>query len=316
MSHQTAFTAFATIAALSAGTAIAQPSSKMPYDLKRMDVLGYDMAYVDEGEGDPILFLHGNPTSSYLWRNIMPSVADTHRVIAPDLIGMGESEKPDVAFGFQFHADHLAAFLEEMELSNVTLVVHDWGSGLGLDWASRNEERLKSIVMLEAILPPIWPVPSYEMMGAMGEGFKAFRTPGVGESLVIEQNAMIDGGLGQQFVLNPLPAETLAKYNSYYSEPEQRKVVLQWTRDVPIAGEPANVVETVENYSTWLLASAVPKMLIHAQPGILIPPQAVDWLEVNMANLTTVDIGPGVHFLQEDNPTAISAALETWVALN
>ncbi|MEM7193827.1 MAG: haloalkane dehalogenase [Pseudomonadota bacterium] len=287
----------------------------MPYEVKRID-LGYEMAYVDEGSGDPVVFLHGNPTSSYLWRNIMPAVVDTHRVIAPDLIGMGDSEKPNVEFGYEFHREYLFKFLEKMDLRDVTLVVHDWGSVLGLDWAQQNEDRVKSLVIMEAVLPPVWPVQSYDLMGEMEEGFKAFRTPGVGEQLIIEQNAMINGGLGQQFVLNPLSAEVLEKYNGYYTKPEQRQVILQWTRDVPIAGKPANVVEIVESYSKWLLQAEMPKMLIHAQPGVLVPPQAVDWLQQNVPNLTTVDIGSGVHFIQEDNPTAISAALETWVSLN
>lgn len=304
-----------TVVALAGGITYAATPAEMPYESKRINV-GYEMAYVDHGSGDPVVFLHGNPTSSYLWRNIMPSVADSHRIIAPDLIGMGDSEKPDVEYGYEFHREHLFAFLDRMDLQNVTLVIHDWGSGLGLDWAHKNEDRLNSIVMMEAILPPVWPVPSYDMMGTMEEGFKAFRTPGVGEELIIEQNAMINGGLGQQFVLRPLSDEILAKYNSYYTKPEQRKVILQWTRDVPIAGEPANVVEVVESYSKWLLESDIPKMLIHAQPGVLVPPQAVEWLEQNVPNLTTVDIGPGVHFVQEDNPRAIAAALETWVSLN
>lgn len=313
MTPKTIAAAAVTFATLTAPAALAGPSSEMPYALRRADVLGYQMAYVDEGEGDPIVFLHGNPTSSYLWRNIMPSVADLHRVIAPDLIGMGESEKPDVEFSYAFHRRHLFAFLDGLDLQDVTLVVHDWGSGLGLDWAYRNEDRIKSLVMMEAILPPVWPLASYELLGQMEEGFRAFRTPGVGETLIVEQNAFIDAGLGRQFVLNPLPADVLAHYNAHYTEPGQRRVILQWTRDVPIAGQPADVVATVESYSRWLLETDIPKLLIHAQPGVLVPPQAVEWLEANVPNLTSVDIGPGLHFLQEDNPAAISAALRDWV---
>lgn len=303
----------ATLTAAVAVSATPVPTA-MPYDHKRTDVLGLEMAYVDEGAGDPVVFLHGNPTSSYLWRNIMPAVADTHRVIAPDLIGMGLSEKPDVAFSYAFHRDHLFAFLDALNLSNATLVVHDWGSGLGLDWAQANADRLSSIVMMEAILPPIWPVAGFDEMGEMGEHFKAFRTPGVGEQLIVEQNAMIEPGLSRQYVIHPLPDAAVDTYKGYYSEPGQRQVILDWTRSVPIGGEPADVVSTVERYSHWLQESNLPKMLIHAQPGVLVPPAAVEWLEARVPNLTTVDIGPGLHFLQEDNPSAIAAALETWVS--
>ena len=303
----------ASIAVALVTTSATAEAPKAPYESKRIDVLGYEMAYVDHGSGEPVVFLHGNPTSSYLWRNIMPAVADTHRVIAPDLLGMGDSEKPAVDYSYALHAKHLHAFLDGLDLQNVTLVVHDWGSALGLDWAQNNEDRIKSVVMMEAVLPPVWPVPSYEVMGAMEEGFKAFRTPGVGEKLIIEDNFMIDVGLGQQFVLNPLPAGILAKYNNYYTEPAQRQVILNWTRSVPIAGEPADVVAVVENYSKWLTESQTPKLLIHVQPGVLVPPPAVEWLEANVPNLTTVDIGAGVHFIQETNPEAISATLDEWV---
>ena len=285
-----------------------------PYTKKRMTVLGHQMAYVDEGQGDPVVFLHGNPTSSFLWRNIMPAVDGTHRVIAPDLIGMGDSAKPDIAYTYPEHAAHLHGLLDALDLRNVTLVIHDWGSALGLDWAERNPDRVRAIAFMEAILPPGMPVPSYEAMGPFGEMFRAWRTPGVGEKMILEDNMFINEVLGKMAVAKPLSAEVLAAYNSHYTTAEERLPLLQWPREIPIAGEPAHSVEAVNRYSEWFFASDIPKLLIHAEPGALIPPEAVEYLKSNLKTLTTVNIGPGVHFLQEDSPEGIASALTDWLS--
>ena len=284
-----------------------------PHTKKTMAIRGHDMAYIDEGAGDPVVFLHGNPTSSYLWRNILPAVAGTHRVIAPDLIGMGDSAKPDIGYTYPEHAAHLHGLLDALDLRNVTLVVHDWGSALGLDWAERNAGRVRAVAFMEAILPPGMPVPSYEAMGRLGEMFRAWRTPGTGETLILEENMFIDEVLGKMAVAKPLGPETLAVYNSYYATPEERLPLLQWPREIPIGGEPAHSVEAVNRYAAWFFSSDIPKLLIHAEPGALIPPEAADYLKANLKNLTSVNIGAGVHFLQEDNPDAIATALADWL---
>ena len=283
------------------------------YGKKRLVVLGHEMAYVDAGEGDPVVFLHGNPTSSYLWRNILPSIEVTHRVIAPDLIGMGDSQKPDIAYTYPDHARHLHGLLDALDLQNVTLVLHDWGSALGLDWATNNSDRVRAVAFMEAILPPAAPAPSYEAMGPFGELFKAWRTPGVGEKMILQDNFFIDEVLAKMGVAKPLGENVLAHYNSHYPTPASRRPLLQWPREVPVAGKPAHSVEVVRRYSQWFLESDIPKLMIHAEPGALIPPEAAEYLKANLKNLNTVNIGAGVHFLQEDNPEAISSALADWL---
>ena len=292
----------------------AMTGSEFGYEKSRLTVLGSEMAYVDAGQGDPVVFLHGNPTSSYLWRNILPTIEKTHRVIAPDLIGMGDSDKPDIDYTYPDHVDHLHGLLDALDLQNVTLVVHDWGSALGLDWAMKNQDRVKAVAFMEAILPPSAPMPSYEAMGPFGELFKAWRTPEVGEKMILEDNFFIDEVLAKMGVATPLNADVLAHYNSYYPTSESRRPLLQWPREVPIGGEPAHSVEAVNRYSEWFFDSDAPKLMIHAEPGALIPPEAAEYLKANLKNLTTVNIGAGVHYLQEDNPDAISTALAEWLS--
>lgn len=298
--------------------AVARPAwassqSNFAYEKKRATILGHEMAYVDAGEGDPVVFLHGNPTSSYLWRNIMPGIEGTHRVIAPDLIGMGDSGKPDIAYTYPDHADHLHGLLDALDLQDVTLVIHDWGSALGLDWATKNSDRVKAIAFMEAVLPPALPAPSYEAMGPFGDLFKAWRTPGVGEKMILEDNFFIEEVLGKLGVAKPLGEDVLAHYNSYYPTSASRQPLLQWPREVPIAGEPPHSVDVVERYSEWFFGSDIPKLMIHAEPGALIPPEAAAYLKENLTNLTSVNIGAGVHFIQEDNPEAITSALTDWL---
>ncbi len=292
----------------------AMTGSEFGYEKSRLTVLGNEMAYVDAGQGEPVVFLHGNPTSSYLWRNILPAIEKTHRVIAPDLIGMGDSSKPDIVYTYPDHVDHLHGLLDALDLQNVTLVVHDWGSALGLDWAAKNEDRVKAIAFMEAILPPGAPMPSYEAMGPFGELFKAWRTPKVGEKMILEENFFIDEVLAKMGVATPLNADVLAHYNSYYPTSESRRPLLQWPREVPIGGEPAHSVEAVNRYSEWFFDSDAPKLMIHAEPGALIPPEAAEYLKANLKNLTTVNIGAGVHYLQEDNPDAIASSLSEWLS--
>jgi len=295
------------------GTAWAMASSEFGYEKSRLTVLGSEMAYVDAGQGDPVVFLHGNPTSSYLWRNILPAIEKTNRVITPDLIGMGDSDKPDIGYTYPDHAAHLHGLLDALDLQNVTLVVHDWGSALGLDWAAKNEDRIKAIAFMEAILPPVAPMPSYEAMGPFGELFRAWRTPDVGEKMILEENFFVNEVLAKMGVIKPLNADVLAEYNRYYPTSASRQPILQWPREVPIGGKPAHSVEAVNRYSEWFFASDIPKLMIHAEPGALIPPEAAEYLKANLMNLTAANIGAGVHYLQEDNPAAISTTIAEWL---
>ena len=198
-------------------------------------------------------------------------------------------------------------------MADVTLVIHDWGSALGLDWAEQNRGRVRAVAFMEAILPPALPFESYEAMGPFGEMFQAGRTPGVGEKMILEENFFIDEVLGKIAVAKPLTPEVLAQYNSYYPDAASRAPLLQWPREIPIGGEPAYATAVVERYSAWFLESDLPKLMIHAEPGALIPPEAADWLKANLSNLSTVNVGAGVHFIQEDNPEAVADALGEWL---
>ena len=279
-----------------------------------MTVLGHEMAYIDEGTGRPVVFLHGNPTSSYLWRNIIPYVSDTHRAIAPDLIGMGDSSKPDIGYTYQDHADHLFALLDGLELENAVLVIHDWGSALGFNYARTRPERVAAIAFMEAVVAPVLPFGSYEDMGPSEELFRKLRTPGVGETMVLEQNLFIDQLLGKMMVATPLSKAVMAEYNRYYPTPESRLPTLQWPREVPIGGEPAVATAAVEANNAWLLESGIPKLLLYAEPGAIISPQVAEWLGANVPNIETHLVGAGVHFLQEDQPEAIGSKLAEWLA--
>ena len=275
---------------------------------KRVRVLDTDMAYVDVGEGDPIVFLHGNPTPSYLWRNIIPHLLPFGRCLAPDYVGMGNSgAAPDGGYRFVDHQRYLDAWFEALGLTHdVILVVHDWGSALGFSWAQRHPESIKAIVYMEAIVRPFlswdeWPE-------ATRSFFQAQRTA-AGEDLILQKNLFIEYLLP----LRNIPAEALEVYRRHYRNPgPARQPMLSWTRDLPIAGEPADVVAIVESYARWLASSPIPKLFIDAEPaGFLIGAQR----EFCRAwpNQQTVTV-QGSHFLQEDAPQEIGEATARFVA--
>jgi len=294
-----------------------EPSASMPYAKKSVNILGSEMAYVDEGKGPVVIFLHGNPTSSYLWRNIMPFVADDHRVIAPDLIGMGDSAKPDIEYTFADHARYLDAFIAELELEDVVLVVHDWGSALGLRFARLNEANVKGIAFMEAIVPPALPAPSLEAMGPQNaQLFETLRTPGVGEEMVLNNNFFVEEVLGKIGVATPLSAEVLENYRRPFPNPESRIPTLVWPRQIPIAGEPSDTTQEVAANGQWLLQSEMPKLMFAVTPGALMPPPVVQFLQSNLTNVEAVDLGAGVHFVQEDHPEEIGTAIDGWLKRN
>nr|4F5Z_A Chain A, Haloalkane dehalogenase [Rhodococcus rhodochrous] len=282
-----------------------------PFDPHYVEVLGERMHYVDVGprDGTPVLFLHGNPTSSYLWRNIIPHVAPSHRCIAPDLIGMGKSDKPDLDYFFDDHVRYLDAFIEAVGLEEVVLVIHDWGSALGFHWAKRNPERVKGIACMEFIRPiPTWD----EWPEFARETFQAFRTADVGRELIIDQNAFIEGVL-PKCVVRPLTEVEMDHYREPFLKPVDREPLWRFPNELPIAGEPANIVALVEAYMNWLHQSPVPKLLFWGTPGVLIPPAEAARLAESLPNCKTVDIGPGLHYLQEDNPDLIGSEIARWL---
>lgn len=281
------------------------------YEKKRIEVNGKSLAYAEAGEGDPIVFLHGNPTSSYLWRNVMPHVEGLGRLIAPDLIGMGDSDKledsgPD-RYRFVEHRAFLDRLLEALCVThNVTFVVHDWGSALGFDWAGRHRERMKGIAYMEAVVLPL----AWEDWPDRGRPrFQGFRSP-QGEKMILEQNIFVEQVLPGA-VLRDLSDEEMAVYRRPYRQPgEGRRPTLTWPRELPIEGEPTDVVEIVESYGEWLSHSALPKLFINADPGAILTGRQREFCRSwpNQREITVT----GSHFIQEDSPDEIGRAIAEW----
>ena len=280
---------------------------------KKVQALDKKMAYVEIGKGPPIVFQHGNPTSSYLWRNIMPHLESHGRCIAIDLIGMGDSDKLDDSgperYTFFEHRRYLDAALDALEINtNVTLVLHDWGSALGFDWANRHRDSIKGIAYMEALTQPLdtwgeWPENAQNI-------FQVLRSP-AGEKLVLEKNIFVEEILPRSILRN-LTEREMEQYRLPYTEPgESRRPTLSWPRQIPVAGEPAEVVSLIRDYGLWLAASDVPKLFINADPGsILIGAQREfcrGWPNQREVTVT------GEHFIQEDSPTEIGQAIADWV---
>ncbi len=288
-------------------------AADFPFEKKFVDVNGSQMAYVDEGAGPAVLFLHGNPTSSYLWRNVIPYVSDNHRAIAVDLIGMGDSGKPDIGYTFDDHASFVDGFISALDLKDVTLVVHDWGSVLGMRYARLNEDNVRALAFMEAVIPPAFPAPSYDAMGPeLGAVFRTLRTEGVGENMVLQNNFFVDQML-PQLVLRQLTEEEMVAYNAPFPTPESRLPTLQWPREVPIGGEPPAATAAVLANGDWLKQTDMPKLFIHADPGTLTPPPVIAYYQANFSNLETRLAGPGLHFFQEDSPHGLGRALSDWL---
>jgi haloalkane dehalogenase len=289
-------------------------SATFPYQKQRRQVLRREMAYVEVGQGDPIVLLHGNPTSSYLWRNVLPHLQPLGRCIAPDLIGMGDSDKlPDSGPGsyrFVEHRRYLDALLEALDVrERVTFVIHDWGSALGFDWANRHREAVKGIAYMEAILVPQrwdhWD--KFNMRPAL-QGLRSE----AGETMVLRDNFFIEKILPGA-ILRTLSDEEMEHYRRPFAEPgEGRRPTLTWPREIPIEGEPADVVAIVTAYDEWLKTSSVPKLFLKAEPGgILSAGRDVDFAR-SLPAQTEVRVA-GVHYVQEDSPHEIGQAIASWM---
>lgn len=291
---------------------LATISANFPYEAKFAEVLGARMHYIDEGSGEPILLLHGNPTSSYLWRNVIPYLTSTHRVIAVDNIGMGKSDKPDIAYTLQDHSRYIDAFIAALGLTNLTLVGHDWGSVLSLSYAVRHEANVKGVVFMEAIIPPAYPRRSFDGFGPRAELFRAFRNPEKGRQLLIEQNVFVEQVLPAA-ILRPLTETEMNAYREPFRTPASRKPVFQWPNELPIAGEPARNVQVIEDIGQWLSTSKTPKLLQYVSPGSIISPDTAAWMAQHYQNVETQFVGYGYHFIQEDNPEAIGRGIAEWI---
>ncbi len=289
-------------------------SPEFMFEKKAVEIEGSTIAYVDEGEGQPVLFLHGNPTSSYLWRNILPYVTEGFRAIAPDLIGMGDSGKPDIDYTLKEHVQFMDSFIDTLDLQDIILVVHDWGSVIGMRHARLNPENVAAIALMEAILPPSMPAPSYEAMGPeIGELFRNLRTPGIGEEMVLKGNFFVEEVLPKFGVFRAMTDSEMAAYRAPFPTPESRLPTLQWPREVPIGGEPVYATGEVLANGEWLRASTIPKLLFYAEPGALIPYPVVKELSNRLDNLEIRFVGAGLHFLQEEHPHVIGQGLRDWL---
>lgn len=274
-------------------------------------VKGRQMAYHEQGDGSPVVFLHGNPTSSYLWRNVIPHVSGRARCVAPDLIGMGDSDKLDDTspgtYRLTDHREYLDALLDQLDLGDdITFVVHDWGSALAFDWANRHRDRVAGIAYMEAIVAPMnwedWPEGATRI-------FQGFRSP-VGEELVIEKNAFVEKVLPGS-VLRDLTEAEMEEYRRPFLEPRHRRPTLSWPREIPLDGEPADVIEIVESYGAWLAESDLPKLFINAEPGAILTGPQREFCR-SWPNQTEITV-PGIHFIQEDSPDEIGRAVADWL---
>ncbi|MEU7835362.1 haloalkane dehalogenase [Nonomuraea sp. NPDC049129] len=276
-----------------------------------LDILDSTLHYRESGAGAPIVFLHGNPTSSHLWREVMPAVGPG-RLLAPDLIGMGESGKPDIDYTFADHARFLDAWFDALDLQDVVLVGHDWGGALAFDWATRHPGRVRGIAFTETIVKPM----TWEEFPEGGrELFRAIKTEGVGEAMILDDNAFLEQGLPGT-VATPISQGDLDVYGKPYPTRESRRPLLQWPRAMPLGGEPADVVARVEAYDRWLAASTdVPKLLLTFAPGpgAMMHEDMIAWCAANMAALE-IEHSEEVagHHTPEDHPVLIATAISAW----
>lgn len=299
-----------------AGCAPRAPSSPPPPNslepaMHNLAILESHLAYREAGAGPAVVFLHGNPTSSYLWRDVIPHVAGQARCLAPDLIGMGRSGKPELAYRFADHARYLDAWFDALALRDVVLVGHDWGGALAMDWAARHPDRVRGLVLLETFLRPMqwseWPPEGAEL-------FRALRTPGVGERLALDQNQFLARSLAHG-VQRGLAADERAAYEAPYRDPASRRPLLQWPREIPIDGEPADVAAIVARYDAWLASTpGLPKLLLtFDSPSPLGSPAVIAWARDHVAALEIVPLGAAGHHAPEDRPHDIGRAIASWL---
>ncbi len=296
----------------------ARPSKAFPFESRFIEVNGDKIHYIDEGEGDPVLFVHGVPDSSHTWRNVIPHVKPRGRVIALDLPGMGLSDKPSLQ-GYNDLYDRFEGFIEALELKNVTLVVIDWGAILGLQYARTHEDNVRGVVMMEAAVAPLYPIDDPEAFRRMGSSaasaldfYQTMKTP-MGEELIVNQNAFIET-IMPDFVVRKMRKRELDIHRQAYADPQDRYNLLMFPRMMPIEGQPADTQEVFVKNNEWLLSKTkTPTMLIWFRPGLVVLPEQAKWLAEYVTNHENVYGGIGLHFVQEDEPDAIGYAVAEWL---
>lgn len=281
-----------------------------PATLTTVSVNHTHLAFRECGEGRPAVFVHGNPTSSYLWRHVMAAAPAGWRCLAPDLVGMGASGRPDLEYGLEDHVDHLTTWLDGLGVSDAAIVGHDWGAVLACCLLARRPDLVGALAVMEAHLQPLADWTTFDEGGR--RLFSNFRTPGLGERLVLDENALLElvlpGGLQRD-----LAPEDLTEYRRHYPTPRSRRALLAWTRQIPIAGEPADVTRAYEEFAAALATSPVPKLLIATTPGAVLGPDTVEWARREWPALTVVDVAPAGHFVPEDLPDDVARAVWTWL---
>lgn len=280
--------------------------------MPRTTVVESAMFHREVGSGEPIVFLHGNPTSSFIWRAILPHVGRVGRCLAPDLIGMGDSGKPQIGYSFADHADYLDAWIDALDLPPVVFVGYDWGAALAFDWAARRPDRVRAVAFTEPIVRPLASAEFPEAARAM---FAALRRPQVGERMVLQENVFIEQALPST-VLRGLRPEELQAYRQPYPTPESRRPMLAWPRMMPLDGQPAEIVVRIEAYDRWLAGSDdVPKLLMTCPPGpgLMMTPGLIDWCRNHIAALELAELGPAGHHVPEDQSPAIAHELVEWL---
>lgn len=286
-------------------------SSAFPYESKFIEVHGSKIHYIEEGEGEPILFLHGNPTSNYLWRNIIPYITQHGRCIAPDLIGMGKSDKPDINYGFHDTYKYVEGFIEKMGLKNITLVSHDWGSGMGFNYANLNRDNIKAIAFMEAM----YDAPTmYDMPFSVKTALKMVRNSLFGYLMVQKGNIFIKKML-PDMILRDLSQEEKNFYAEPYQTTKSRKPLLAWPQDVPFKdGKETSATKAVNSWAPWLASSEIPKLCFYVTPGVAIKDKDVKIIKETFKNTEMIELGEGLHFIQEDYPHEIGEGISNWIS--
>ena len=284
-------------------------SSEFPFESKYMDIDGEKIHYIEEGEGQPVVFLHGMPTSNYLWRNIIPKMSGEFRCIAPDLIGMGKSSKPDIDYRIFDHIHFIEKFLDQLDLKNIIFVLHGWGSVIGFDYAMRHQDRVKGLAFYEAHVRPVidWDLlslPVQQFASLLDDEEACYRA-------VIDENYMVEQLLPQS-ILRHLEPEEMEYYRAPFKDPKSRKPIWSYIQDLPLGEGPSDVIDLIGNYSKALQKSDIPKLLLFAIPGFITPVATIKWCRDNLKELTIADLGEALHFVQETNPNAFSHALGEW----
>jgi haloalkane dehalogenase len=296
-----------------AGQSNAEPAvcavTPNPNESKFVDVLGSQMHYIDTGAGEPILFLHGDPVWSYLWRQVLPHVAPTARCIVPDLIGMGLSAKPPIQYTFFDHVAYVEGFIKALGLERFTLALHDWGCIIGFYIAMRQERNVRGLAFMEAMLRPYatWD----DFPASIRPQFKVFRNPKLGPKLIIGDNAFINQVMPASTTV-PFTEQEMNCYRMPFLDPPTRQVILQFVNQLPIADEPADVAEATGRYAAWLERTTVPKLFLWANPGIINSEKDVDWARRNYKNLKTTFLGAGLHFHQQEHPVEVGQEIARW----